>query len=105
MAGRRLAGCFPVLFLSWQNAPAAVERKARLVRVEPSFFFLACDNLLARSAFIQQEGLNLLFIPDAREPTSCHSAFSDGPRCRWSNLNHPLQSFDHLAVNRMNESG
>jgi hypothetical protein len=42
--------------------------------LEPSFFFLACDDLLARSAFIQQEGLNPLFIPDAREPASCHSA-------------------------------
>jgi hypothetical protein len=71
MAGRRLAGCFP--HLAKRAGSRGAQGAAR--SLEPSFFFLACDDLLARSAFIQQEGLNLLFIPDAREPTSCHSAF------------------------------
>jgi hypothetical protein len=85
MTGRRPAGCFPVFAKHADRHGAG--SAAPCTRIK-SLFLPARVDLLAPSAFIHQERLNPVFIPEAR--TNCILfSFSDGPRSRYSNLKYP----------------
>jgi hypothetical protein len=89
------------LVMAKRAGSRGAEGAAPSIRLE--LLFLACDDLLARNAFIQQEQLKALFIPDdACEPNSRHFSFflMGSRRSSGSNPQQLRRRFDHLRVNR-----
>jgi hypothetical protein len=73
-------------------------KRTRSLNLTKLFLRLWSAPRLGAASFSEIDSLGFLFPPNMNQ----HDAFFDARR-RLSNLSHPFQPFEHLAVNSVNE--